>query len=209
MKLTRIVQQEKQKDRYSIFVDGKYSFSLSEAALLDAGLTVGQELSEEDVKHWKQESADDKVMGSALRYAAMRLRSVWEMEQYLRRKKASPALAEKILNKLININLLNDEAFAKAWVANRRLLRPTSKRKLQQELKAKRVPEEVINITLAENEEVDDRSALREIIAKKRNLPRYKADPLKLMQYLARQGFSYGDIKGLLDELENPGQTEP
>ena len=202
MKLTRIVQQEKQKDRYSIFVDGKYSFSLSENALLDAGLAVGQELSQEDVKHWKQASADDKVMGSALRYAAMRLRSVWEMEQYLKRKNASPALAEKILNKLININLLNDEAFAKAWVANRRLLRPTSKRKLQQELKAKRVPEEVINITLAEDEVVNDRAALREMIAKKRNLSRYKANPMKLMQYLARQGFNYDDIKQALNQEE-------
>jgi len=202
MKLTRIVQQEKQKDRYSIFVDGKYSFSLSENALLDAGLAVGQELSQEDVKHWKQASADDKVMGSALRYAAMRLRSVWEMEQYLKRKNASPALAEKILNKLININLLNDEAFAKAWVANRRLLRPTSKRKLQQELKAKRVPEEVINITLAEDEVVNDRAALREMIAKKRNLSRYKANPMKLMQYLARQGFNYDDIKQAMNSVD-------
>jgi len=202
MKLTRIVQQEKQKDRYSIFVDGKYSFSLSENALLDAGLAVGQELSQEDVKHWKQASADDKVMGSALRYAAMRLRSVWEMEQYLKRKNASPALAEKILNKLININLLNDEAFAKAWVANRRLLRPTSKRKLQQELKAKRVPEEVINITLAEDEVVNDRTALREMIAKKRNLSRYKANPMKLMQYLARQGFNYDDIKQAMNSVD-------
>lgn len=208
MKITNIVQQEKRKDRYSVFVDGKYSFSLSEGALLDSQLAAGQELSQEDLKHWKQESADDKIMGNALRYAAMRLRSTWEMEQYLRRKNASPALTDKILNKLSNINLLNDEAFAKAWVANRRLLRPTSKRKLQQELRAKRVPDEVIDITLAEGEAVDERTALRELIAKKRNLPKYKADPLKLMQYLARQGFSYSDIKELLGEFEGKDQSD-
>lgn len=208
MKLTRIVQQEKRKDRYSVFVDGKYSFSLSESALLDSQLAVGQEMDAGDLKHWKQESADDKILGSALRYAAMRLRSVWEMEQYLRRKSASPALVERILNKLSNINLLNDEAFAQAWVANRRLLRPTSKRKLQHELQAKHVSQEVINITLAEDEIADERDALREVIAKKRNLPKYKAEPLKLMQYLARQGFSYSDIKDLLGELEEKDQPE-
>ena len=199
MKLTRIVQQEKRQDRYSVFVDGKYSFSLSESALLDSRLVVGQELGTDDLKHWKQESADDKIMGNALRYAAMRLRSTWEVEQYLKRKNASPALVDKILSKLSNINLLNDEAFAKAWVANRSLLRPTSKRKLQQELKAKRISEEVINVTLSEDQAVDDRTALREMIAKKRNLSKYKTEPLKLMQYLARQGFNYGDIKAELD----------
>src|SRR5690242_14724073 len=120
MKITKIVQQEKIRDRYSVFVDDRYAFSLSEGALLDSKLAAGQELSKGELKHWKQESADDKIMGMALRYAALRLRSTWEVEQYLRRKKASPALAKKILNKLSNIGLLNDEAFALAWVANRR-----------------------------------------------------------------------------------------
>src|SRR5258708_37036047 len=143
MKITRIVQQEKLKGRYSVFVEGKYAFSLSENALLGSKLASGQELEKDELKHWKQESADDKIYGNALRYAAMRLRSHWEMEQYLRRKEASPTLAEKILNKLSDIGLLDDMSFAKAWVANRRLLRPTSKRKLQQELRAKRIGDEV------------------------------------------------------------------
>ncbi len=198
MKITKITEQEKQKGRYSLFVDEKYAFSLSESALLASKLATGQELDESQLREWKQESADDKVSAAALRYAAMRLRSTWEMEQYLKRKGASPALVEKILNKLSNIKLLDDENFARTWVSNRRLLRPTSKRKLQQELRAKHVSQEVINITLNEDEAVDEQSALRQHIAKKRHLPKYKADPLKLMQYLARQGFSYEDIKSAL-----------
>ncbi len=199
MKITRIVEQEKRKGRYSLFVEGKYSFSLSENALLQSQLVIGQELSSNELKHWKQESADDKIYANALRYAAMRLRSTWEMTQYLKRKDASPALSEKILNKLTNIDLLNDEAFAKAWVANRRLLRPTSKRKLQQELRAKHIPDQVIDVTLSE-EEGDEQSALHALVTKKRNLPKYKADPMKLMQYLARQGFNYDDIKSAMQE---------
>ena len=202
MKITRIVQQEKDKGRYSIFVDEKYAFSLSESALLESKLVVGQELQPAELKEWKLESADDKVSGSALRYAAMRLRSHWEMAQYLQRRDAPPALAEKILNKLSNIGLLDDQKFAEAWVANRRLLRPTSKRKLQQELRAKRVSDEVINRTLAEGAG-DEQTILRELIAKKRRLSKYKADPLKLMNYLARQGFSYGDIKDALGALDH------
>ncbi len=202
MKITRIVEQEKQKGRYSLFVDGKYAFSLSESALLQSKLAVSQELGAADLKRWKQASADDKINAGALRYAAMRLRSTWEMEQYLRRKGTSPALAEDILNKLSNIDLLNDESFAQIWVQNRLLLRPTSKRKLQQELRAKRIADEIIEQAVMQEDGAGEQTALREIIVKKRNLPKYKADPLKLMQYLARQGFSYDDIKSALREVD-------
>lgn len=196
MKITAIKQQVKLKDRYSVFVDGKYSFSLSEGALLDQKLMLNQELDEQRLKELKQESADDKVYGLALRYATMRQRSEWEIRSYLERKKISPALADSILNRLSEYGYVDDEKFAQMWVENRRLLRPTSLRKLQQELRTKRVPNELIERVLSEDE-TDELSALRELIAKKR--PRYP-DDLKLMQYLARQGFSYDDIKRVLSE---------
>jgi regulatory protein len=199
MKITKIIQQVKSKDRYSIFVDNVYGFSLSEAALLESKLARGQELSTTDLKTWKHQSVEDKVSVNALRYAAMRLRSKWEMEMYLQRKEVSPALNEKILNKLIKINILNDLAFARSWIANRRLLRPTSKRKLQQELRAKRVSDEIIEKVFSEDETTEI-EVLNELIAKKRRLPKYKSDNLKLMQYLARQGFNYGDIKNVLED---------
>lgn len=200
MKITKITQQSKRPDRYSIFVDEKYTFSLSESALLESKLASGQELTKEQVSEYKKISADDKVYGSALRYAAMRPRSTWEMEQYLKRKNAAPPLQATILNKLSNIDLLNDENFGRSWITNRRLLRPTSKRKLQQELRAKRVPDEVIEKVLQEDE-TDELTTLRELIEKKQKQAKYQADPLKLMQYLARQGFNYDDIKSVLSEL--------
>lgn len=202
MKVTRIAAQQRRQGRYSVFVDGRYVFSLGGDALLESKLTVGQELSSDDLLRWRQVSADDKAYASALRHAALRLRSTWEMEQYLKRKHTSPALIHKILNKLSSIRLLDDAAFAKAWVTNRRLLRPTSKRKLQQELRAKGVPDQVIDVTLS-GEADNERSVLTVLIAKKRLLPKYRAEPLKLMGYLARQGFSYDDIKTAFRDTEH------
>ena len=94
--------------------------------------------------------------------------------------------------------MLNDLGFARAWVQNRRLLRPTSKRKLQQELRAKRVADDIITQVL-EEDETEENDILKELVAKKRQQAKYKNDDLKLMQYLARQGFSYGDIKAALE----------
>jgi regulatory protein len=196
MKITRIAQQVKRLDRYSIFVDEKYSFSLSESALLEAGLASGQKLTKEQVTDFKKLSADDKVYNQALRWVAMRPRTRWEIQQYLERKGASPPLLDSILNKLSIIGLVDDKKFAEVFVADRRRLRSAPRRKIILELKRKRVAEEVIMEAVGSNPD-EERTALLATIESKRRQSKYQ-DDLKLMQYLARQGFSYGDIKDAL-----------
>jgi regulatory protein len=199
MIITAIKNQIKQSDRYSIFVDGKYGFSLSATALLDSGLVRGQDLTSEQLKGYKQVSNDDKVYNLVLRYASLRSHSKWEIESYLIKKKVSPALFSDILNKLTNIGIINDDNFAAAFVRDRKLLRPTSRRKLILELKQKRVKDESIQKAIAQLNSKDESQSLTEIIRIKRQQSRYK-DNLKLMQYLSRQGFGYGDIKQAMQE---------
>lgn len=198
MKVTSIKPQVKQQGRYSIFIEGKYCFSLSDTALLQSKLVLGQELSEQEVKEYKKLSDEDKLYNRALSYVAIRPRSTWEMEQYFKRKKVDPLLSQQMLNKLSDLELLDDLSFARNWAANRRLLKPTSRRRLQMELRQKHVPDETIGQVLAE-EETDELVTLRELAARKRKQSKYQ-DKLKLMQYLARQGFNYDDIKTVLSE---------
>jgi regulatory protein len=201
MKITAIKPQVKRKDRYSIYVDGKYSFSLSETALLEQGVVSGQELSAAELKDFKKLSVDDKAYGNTLRYVALRSRSQWELRDYLHRKQVEEPTAEKILNKLRELGFVDDTAFASRWVENRRLLKPISTRRLVQELKQKRVSETIIKAVI-DNDETDEVEALRQLVEKKRGLSKYRDNQLKLMQYLARQGFSYDDIKTVLaDDL--------
>lgn len=204
MKITKITQQAKQRDRYSVFVDEKYAFSLSEQALLDSKLVSGQQLTSQQVDEYKQLSADDKLYSRTLRWIAMRQRSVWETEFYLKRKDASPGQIESIVNKLSNLGFLDDKAFAEAFVRDRRTLRSMSTRRLQLELQKKHVPRDTIDLVLAEDE-TDEPTMLHALIVRKRHQSKYRDDELKLMQYLARQGFSYGDIKSALAEIDAEG----
>jgi regulatory protein len=196
MRITSIKQQTKRTGRYSIFVDGAYGFSLSEAALLERKLAAGQALTPEQMRELKRLSAEDKLYNQTLRYVALRLRSRWEIASYLERKGASPTLAETIVNKLSNIGLVDDEKLARAFVNDRRQFRPASRRRIIAELRKKRIAAETIEAAMG-NEPADEQSALQAVIATKRRQPKYRDDQ-KLMQYLARQGFNYGDIKEAL-----------
>lgn len=200
MKITDIKQQVKRADRYSIYGDKKYIFSLSESELLSIGLKIGQEFSDAELEDLKQTAVLDKAYDRALNLVARRPRSVWEMEQYLKRKEYDQEVIEQTLNKLSKKNYLDDKAFATAWVASRRLLKNTSKRRLTQELRAKRVSDEVVRAVL-EADETDEQEVLRQLIERKRTQTRYQ-DEQKLMQYLVRQGYNYSDIKAVLSEAE-------
>lgn len=196
MKITSIKQQAKRVDRYSIFIDEDYAFSLSEGSLLDSRLAKGDELTRQQVEDFKQLSADDKLYNLVIRYIAIRPRSQWEIETYLDRKDSPAPKIEQITNKLSRLGLIDDTKFAQAFVNDRRLLRPTSRRKMIIELKKKHVANDTI-MAVVGNESADERHALVDIVQRKRKQTRYQ-DDLKLIQYLARQGFSYGDIKAAL-----------
>ncbi len=196
MKITDIKQQVKRSDRYSIYGDDKYIFSLSESELLNLGLKIGQDFSAKELEKLKDTAVLDKAFDRCLNLISRRRRSQWEIEQYLKQKSYELEIIEKTIEHLGTRGYINDALFAEAWINNRRLLKNTSKRRLQQELRAKRVPDEIIQQAL-ENDEADEQEVLRELIAKKRTQTRYRDDQ-KLIAYLVRQGYNYSDIKQLL-----------
>lgn len=217
MKITNISVQAKNKDRVNISVDGKYRFSLDIFQVGELGVKVGKEYSEEELAEIETESEFGKLYSRALEYSLSRPHSAKEVRDYLWRKTrdtkvrnrksgeistrqgVSQESVDRTFNRLVERGYVNDEKFARFWIENRNLTKGTSLRKLTMELRAKGVNQEIITELLAESNR-SDTSELQKIIAKKRR--RYD-DEQKLMQYLARQGFSYDDIKSALQETEN------
>jgi regulatory protein len=197
MKITAIKAQVKNPERVSIYVDGKYSFSLNYTQLLDQKLHSGLEVDDARIAELKHLSDFGKAYERALMYAMLRPRSTKELRDYARRKKWAPEDAEAIIAKLAAHRYVDDHSFAKSWVDNRALGKKTSQRKLKLELKQKGVADDIIAEVLV-NSEYDELAALKELIAKKRRLARFAADDQKLMQFLARQGFGFDDIKRAL-----------
>ena len=201
MKITGIAVQMRNAGRYSVFVDEQYAFSLSADALLESHLVHGQEVTTSDVARYKTLSAEDKAYNLTVAYVARRLRSEGELHDYFRHKGYSEDFERTILAKLKRLGLVDDELFARRWVENRRMLRHSSKKQLQLELRQKKITDEIIQAVLSDDE-TDERQLLRSLVIKKRKISRYQDDQ-KLIAYLARQGFNYDDIKAVLNDV-NP-----
>lgn len=162
-RITAIKPQVKRTDRYSIFIDEKYSFPLSANQLLNEGVRVGQELSDEDLTELQQRATLGKGYDQALNLIARRPRSERELRDYLKAKGYQLTSCEEILNMLSEKGYVNDQDFAARWVANRRLLKATSRRKLVQELKQKGLQDDVIQAAL-QTDKTNEVQVLKDLI---------------------------------------------
>jgi regulatory protein len=212
LKITSISVQKRDKDRVNISVNGKYRFSLDVFQLVDLGVKVGKEYTEEELIALEEESQFGKLYMRALEYCLMRPHSKRELKDYLYRKTrdtrtkegnvkkgVSVALTERVFDRLQTKGYIDDEKFAAYWIENRNLRKGSSKRKLSAELGAKGVDRAITEHLLSETDR-NDATELQKIIDKKR--PRYDDDQ-KFMSYLARQGFSYDDIKTALQNNDD------
>jgi regulatory protein len=196
MKITKIEAQVKREGRYSVYVDDKFAFGISEPGLIDSGLRVSLEITPEQLEELKDTAQKDKLYNMALGLLARRPRSEWELRDYLKRKSIEPEAVEAIIIKLQDRGFIDDYDFARRWVESRRLLKPVSRRKLELELRTKRVSDAVVKQVL-KLDETDEFDVIVQEVNKKRRQTRYQ-DDTKLMQYLARQGYGYDDIKRAL-----------
>ena len=196
--ITAINIQKRAAARFSVYIDESYSFSLSDLELSASSLRVGQALSPAEVTQWQEQAHEDKAYNLVLRYLSYRERSRYEVLEYLRRKDYAPEIAAGIVDRLQAAGLQDDARFAAAWVADRRALRPRSRRQLEQELLKKGVDRPMIAEAVAVLGGDEQAAVLDELVSRKRRQSQYQ-DNAKLMAYLGRQGFGYAEIKRALE----------
>lgn len=90
------------------------------------------------------------VMEAAAAFLAVRPRSVQETRRRLRHLGYDAALVETVLERLLGMAYLDDEAFARAWVESRDRARPRGESGLHRELALKGVGRETIGRVLDE-----------------------------------------------------------
>lgn len=131
----------------------------------------------------------------ALHYLKFRPRTVFEIEQKLQSKNIDEKEIAKVIAVLKKNQLLDDENFAKMWVRDRNLLKPTGSYLLKMELKKLGVAENIIEEALRDQNE--EELARRAIESKSR----YRnADFQKKAAFLQRRGFGTSVIYKVLKQ---------
>ena len=157
----------------------------------------------------------DAVLAAAARFLEARQRSVVEVRRRLTGAGYRPALVEGAIERLLELGMLDDRAFAVAWIASRDRARPRGERVLRQELLQKGVERPLIDELLDERRtgeegeasEPDYDAARRLINRNGRSLARV-ADPrqrrARAYALLARNGFDPDVCRDVAAEVVAP-----
>jgi regulatory protein len=137
-----------------------------------------------------------------------------QLADLLARRGIPEDAAVAVLDRFTEIGLIDDAAFARAWVGSRQSGRGLARRALRAELHAKGVDAEVAAEAVALVDDDDERSAARELVRRRlgsmHRLDRATATR-RLMGMLARKGYSGGlaasVVRDALDQrdLEDDG----
>ena len=138
------------------------------------------------------ESVARKILLDALTGQA---RSRQELRDKLAKRDVPPALAERLLDRFTEVGLINDDAFARAWVESRQRSRGLARRALAQELRRKGVDDETARAALDDLDPADEEESARALVRKKLRTLRgvdTTTATRRLAGLLARKGYPAG-----------------
>ena len=96
-----------------------------------------------------------------------RARSRHELADKLRSRLVPDEIADRLLDRFEQVGLVDDEAFARAWVSDRHRIKGLAPRALAQELRRKGVDDETVRAAVDEVTDDDQESAARRLVRRK------------------------------------------
>ncbi|QFT88036.1 Regulatory protein RecX [Bacillus sp. THAF10] len=209
--ITKISVQQKNKERFNIFLDEEYAFAVYESTLLKYHLAKGKELDELEIEEILYTDQINKAYTSAVHYLSFRMRTEKEIGEYLREKEYEDFVAKEIVVKLKEQGYLNDKEFAVAYVRTQVNTTQKGRGVIEQELYEKGVDKALV-VEALEAEYSQEQELEHAVKLVMKNAPKYKKGAYKVMiqkieSALVRKGYSFDVIKLALEEAQL--QEEP
>lgn len=134
-----------------------------------------------------------------------------ELADVLAERDIPDEVADAVLDRFTDVGLIDDAAFANAWVESRHRGRGLGKRALAQELRRRGVDDELARDALDELQPEQEEEKARELVRRKmrsmRSLERQVA-MRRLLGMLARKGYSGGLAMSIIKEELDAGYEE-
>ena len=203
--ITKITQQKRDLERYNIFLNEKYAFSVHETVLVKFGLTKGMVLEDWSLSEMVYEEEINKAFNRALHYLGFRMRSEHEVKQKLLELEYEEAVILEAIVKLRKLGFLNDETFSEVLLETRKSSSKRGPRAIQQELERKGIEKELQAKVMESFPEDDQVQVARELAEKEANKNRAlspRQTEQRIQNLLLRKGYSFDIIKEALKDID-------
>lgn len=203
-RISSIEAQEKRRNRRSIFINDKFVLGVDESVIIDLGLRVGQQITEDELQRVVHAELVAKAKDRALTLLEYRSRSRVEIERRLTRAGFTEDVILEALARLENIGLIDDAQFSQSWVNHRIAGKPMGRRRIQWELRQKGVAPEVAEEALSSIDDDQEYQSAKESATRRFNKESgadERTRRRKVAAFLQRQGFGWEVITKVINEL--------
>lgn len=202
----KITAKSGRKDKIHIYIDGEYLLTVDEIFWFSCGLVSGDEINEEELTAFEEAAGSRRAFNSALNSLDYRDHSEKEIRAKLLRKHDADYVDEAV-EKLIELDLVNDERYAENYARELFERRKFGKMRIKSELRAKGISADIANAAveeLFEEEEPDNVQRIVDIIGKRYyNRMNDEVGRKKVFSALQRMGYSFSDIREAMSEFSD------
>ena len=150
----KIIKYEKKgNNTYKIYLENNQTINLYEDVIIKNNLLYKKEIDEFLLEKLDIDNNKEDIYNKCVKYISVRIRSINEIKEYLKRKEIDNILIETTIDKLIKNNLLNDEIFTKAFIKDKLNFTTMGPYRIEQELKKHKIDSNLIYKYL---NEIDD-----------------------------------------------------
>lgn len=150
----------------------------------------------------RPQAATGSPMDAALKFLGYSARSVREVERHLDEKQYGEVEVYDTVERLKELGLLDDRAFAEAFIRSRLATKPVSRRKLYEQLLSHELPRELIEEALGAVDDLteqDNALAVAEKYARQMEALPEDERAQRVLQRLLTRGYAYDDAAAAVE----------
>ncbi len=206
--ITALAPTKRDPSRITIKVNGKAVATMVRARIEELALHEGMAWDDALAQRVQQAAAVDKAMRDAMTRLSRRMLSSGDMRRKLRQRDHDAPVIDEALERLEALDLIDDEAFGRALIAETLRRKPAGPKLLRSKLMQKGLDRELIDRLLAELTPVGDdavHGAVELIEKKLRSMGNLDENTRKrrLWGMLARRGFEADVIEQAMRQIDD------
>jgi regulatory protein len=203
MEITSMEKDNKNNGLIKVYVNGEYSFSISEEEYFKRGFYEKEEVTREEIEDIKTAFNFKNAKETALKYMTLKLRCSNEVKQKLLTTGYSEVIVDNVISDLISLGYINDRIFIRKYLYDRSKLKPKSKKLLKYELLKKGLAENLVDDVLNEWQ-IDEPTLARRLVKKKYGKYDLRDEKIlrKIYNFLLHRGFSVEIINDIIKKID-------
>lgn len=203
----KIMKIQKKNNKYKIILEDNNIIETFDEVIIKENILYKKEITDELKEKIEKQNKYYETYNSVLKYIKTKLRSEYEIREYIKKNDIDKTTEEKIIKKLKETKLIDEKTYVYAYVHDRIKFSNDGPYKIKKELQKQKMDETIIEEELNKLDREEIKEKLTKQILKKLNTNKKYSNNMikqKLINYFINQGYE----KSMISEIIEDNQKE-